>query len=37
MVADQMVAAFDTQLGELLQVSAKTGLGMEQVLPAVVE
>ncbi len=35
--ADQMVAAFDLDPAGVLFTSAKTGQGMEGVLPAVIE
>jgi hypothetical protein len=36
-VTAQMAATFDVSSGDVLAVSAKTGLGLQQLLPAVVE
>jgi translation elongation factor EF-4 len=36
-VAAQMAATFDVCPGDVLAVSAKTGLGLQELLPAVVQ
>ena len=35
-VVAEMVSCFDVEAKDILQVSAKTGLGMETILPAVI-